>query len=149
MFPTVGHDLTYISPGLYILFVLGPAQNLTNFIIQCLGIAASLLSVVKGVAEYHLFTRFNEIKVFMEKRIQFHSSDQILPLPSSPHSLPVVLHLGYRRLRWLLRPHPLLHHVHHQHDPHLCLLTSLKSSSNYFSSHLLSCPLCVQSHCVL
>ena len=71
MFRTVGHDLTYISPGLYILFVLGPAQNLTNFIIQCLGIAASLLSVVKGVAEYHLFTRFNEIKVFTEKEFNF------------------------------------------------------------------------------
>ena len=71
MFRTVGHDLTSISPGLYILFVLGPAQNLTNFIIQCLGIAASLLSVVKGVAEYHLFTRFNEIKVFMEKEFNF------------------------------------------------------------------------------
>ena len=44
---------------MYILLVLGPAQNLINIIIQCLGIAASLLSLVKGVAEFHLFTTPN------------------------------------------------------------------------------------------
>ena len=53
-------------PGLYIFFILGPARTQINLIIQCLGIAASLLSLVKGVAEFHLFTMFNMFKARKE-----------------------------------------------------------------------------------
>ena len=44
---------------MYILLVLGPAESFVDKIIQFLGIAASLLSVVKGVAEFHLYTSIN------------------------------------------------------------------------------------------
>ena len=47
------------QPGLYILLVLGPAEGFVDKIIQFLGLAASLLSVVKGIAEFHLYTSFN------------------------------------------------------------------------------------------
>ena len=44
---------------MYIFLVLGPAENTLDRIIQFFGVAVSLLSVVKGISEYHLYTAFN------------------------------------------------------------------------------------------
>ena len=62
------HTFNLNLTGLYILLVLGPAQSLTNMIIQFLGIVASLLSLVKGVAEFHLFTVPNLVYGHMDVR---------------------------------------------------------------------------------
>ena len=45
--------------GLYILLVLGPAEGFVDKTIQFSGVTASFLSVVRGIAEYHLYTEFN------------------------------------------------------------------------------------------
>merc|ERR1712126_164051 len=53
---------TQLILGLYILLVLGPAEGLVDKIIQFLGVAASFLSVVKGIGEFHIFTSHNGFK---------------------------------------------------------------------------------------
>ena len=104
-------------PGLYIFFILGPARTQINLIIQCLGIVASLLSLVKGVAEFHLFTMFNMFKARKEVNLV---SSLLSFLPS--HFIPVLLYLSNRSIHWLLRTHSLFSYLDDQHYPHLCLL---------------------------